>query len=567
MLAIHCKVRMIVGVTGAVSATNRILEKRIILMKKAILILIVLGLAGMTLPGCGGGGRGTGRVFSSDPNEALVQRMLATMEDLNAELATVTDGPSAAAAAPRIETLVTRMSELGEELDQMDEETSDALEEAYADRIDAVAEVFGEHLERIMSDPAMAEPLTEAFAPMFNVTPEPVDYTPESSFPGPDMPEGDMPEGGDTVSTPTDNEPTSPAVDAGDSPFALAPGDLTLETGEFYDEHPFQADAGQAITAEMTSSEFDTYLIVVSPSGEVWENDDFGSTSVSHLELIADASGTWLLVATSYQAGETGNYAVDLDVSDAAPTLTPDTSGNNSSATDTPATSGEGEVSVSGELASGDSTLTDGEFFDAYTFNAQAGQSMAVEMTSSEFDTYLIVVSPSNEVWENDDYGSTSVSHVEFTADASGEWRVMATSYSGGETGDYAITVWLDGEVVTRLTPAASSPMPAGISPAEARSLVVEMIDTLEDLTSTLAMVTDGQSATQAAPRVETLVASMNSMAARLDTIDAATSNALEAEFAAQVDAIGSEFEAQMMRISQDPELLGPLQQAFSQME
>jgi hypothetical protein len=74
----------------------------------------------------------------------------------------------------------------------------------------------------------------------------------------------------------------------------------------------------------------------------------------------------------------------------------------------------EQETRRSGRLQAGDTTLIDGEYYDTYTFQAQAGQTITVNMSSSDFDTYLIVAAPSEEQFENDDHeGDATRSRVE----------------------------------------------------------------------------------------------------------------------------------------------------------
>ncbi len=52
------------------------------------------------------------------------------------------------------------------------------------------------------------------------------------------------------------------------------------------------------------------------------------------------------------------------------------------------------DMQNSGNLASGDSTFTDGEYYDAYTFEGQPGQSVTIDLNSSDFDTYLVLKLP-----------------------------------------------------------------------------------------------------------------------------------------------------------------------------
>ncbi len=67
---------------------------------------------------------------------------------------------------------------------------------------------------------------------------------------------------------------------------------------------------------------------------------------------------------------------------------------------------------------------------------------VVVDLFSSEFDPYLILVSPSGADVQNDDYqGSANRSRIEKVLDEIGEWRVLVTSYRPGESGAYEVSI------------------------------------------------------------------------------------------------------------------------------
>ena len=103
----------------------------------------------------------------------------------------------------------------------------------------------------------------------------------------------------------------------------------------------------------------------------------------------------------------------------------------------TPATTGS---TMSGSLQPGDETLQSGEFADSYTFHWTQGQQVRVEAHSSEFDTYLIVRSPSGQQTDNDDAepGSTNAG-LSVAVTETGPWHVRVTTYRPGETGNYQL--------------------------------------------------------------------------------------------------------------------------------
>jgi hypothetical protein len=83
--------------------------------------------------------------------------------------------------------------------------------------------------------------------------------------------------------------------------------------GSFFDLYYFQGSVGDRVVVELESSEFDPYLGVVAPSGEVSENDDFeGSRSRSRVEKEIDESGEWTVIVTAYGSGATGAYRLSI---------------------------------------------------------------------------------------------------------------------------------------------------------------------------------------------------------------------------------------------------------------
>jgi len=224
----------------------------------------------------------------------------------------------------------------------------------------------------------------------------------------------------------------------------LASGDRTLEAGEYADVFTFQATAGMALVADVQSTSFDTFVGLISPSGESWQNDDHDNLKTqSRLEVTADASGEWTLVVTSYKGGETGPYEASVTSGSgggavAAPAPKPPPSTTSSS-------SGRA-VDVSGTLAAGDDALESGEYFDVYSFSASSGQVITAEVNSSSFDTYVGLRAPSGEVFSNDDHeGRKDRSRLVTQAGESGDWLLVVTSYQGGETGSYSAWVELSG--------------------------------------------------------------------------------------------------------------------------
>jgi hypothetical protein len=76
-----------------------------------------------------------------------------------------------------------------------------------------------------------------------------------------------------------------------------------------------------------------------------------------------------------------------------------------------------------------------------YSFNGTAGSVVTIDLTSSAFDTYLYLLTPSGAVATfNDDFSGTN-SHISYTLTTSGIWTIEATSYGVGVTGSYTLAV------------------------------------------------------------------------------------------------------------------------------
>ena len=166
----------------------------------------------------------------------------------------------------------------------------------------------------------------------------------------------------------------------------LAAGDEQLQSGEYQDSYTFTANAGDQITVDLTSTQFDPYLILIPPVGDQMDNDDWeGSLSHSRIETTASSSGTYEVLVTSFAPGEMGSYVLEYDA------------GAGYGGSNGGGYGGGAAQGVTGTLAPGDQTLTSGEYSDRYEFTAGPGEAVSIDLTSNDFDPYLIVQTPDGE--------------------------------------------------------------------------------------------------------------------------------------------------------------------------
>ncbi|WP_332639957.1 pre-peptidase C-terminal domain-containing protein [Brevundimonas sp.] len=223
----------------------------------------------------------------------------------------------------------------------------------------------------------------------------------------------------------------------------LAAGDPQLDSGEYTDSYVLRGRRGQTLDLRLTSTAFDPYVAIDGPGDFSAFNDDDPTVADgrnSRLVVTLPADGEYRITATSYASGEQGGYRLAvLDGTGAATPPPPAVRPSERASADGGIAIGQ---TVSGSLDAGDDTLDSGEYVDTFRFAGQRGQRVAVELTSTAFDAYTILRTPSGEQQENDDARDGGHdSRLDTVLAEDGEYEVMVTSYAPGETGSYRFSV------------------------------------------------------------------------------------------------------------------------------
>lgn len=206
----------------------------------------------------------------------------------------------------------------------------------------------------------------------------------------------------------------------------LSEGDDTSVFGAYADQYVIEATEGQTLEVSLASEDFDAYLTVRGPNGEMFENDDAGADTLdSRIMRRLPTTGAYTIEVSSYWEGETGNYALNAATSAALPSQV--------------------VVDASGELTAESQQLPDGKYFALHPFSAQAGQQVTIELTSDDFDTLAVLVSAAGApITEDDDGGEGTNSRIQMLLEEGGSFMVAVTSFEAGTTGTYQVTVTLD---------------------------------------------------------------------------------------------------------------------------
>lgn len=233
---------------------------------------------------------------------------------------------------------------------------------------------------------------------------------------------------------------STPVVAQGD----LAAGDDTLSSGEYVDEHVFQGAPGEHVRVDLRSGAFDTYVMLLGPGDFREENDDVDEVGHSAIEAELTAAGTYRVLVTSYEPGEVGSYDLRVERTRLA-----------AAANQRDIQSLDVDGVATGVLEDGDQQLESGEYQDTWAIDGIAGQTLTVDLESDDFDTYLMLVSPTGDTLdENDDTDNRrDLSRVWATLDETGRYRVVATTYAADEVGSY--------ELSARLGASPNAPVPS----------------------------------------------------------------------------------------------------------
>ncbi len=84
--------------------------------------------------------------------------------------------------------------------------------------------------------------------------------------------------------------------------------------GSFYDSFPLEGSAGDSFSISLESQDFDTFLAVMDPEGNIIEkNDDINEeTSNSRLEITLPDDGSYSVIVNAYDQGGKGKYTLKV---------------------------------------------------------------------------------------------------------------------------------------------------------------------------------------------------------------------------------------------------------------
>lgn len=238
----------------------------------------------------------------------------------------------------------------------------------------------------------------------------------------------------------------------------VEPGELDREDardptdGSFVEAWALPLEAGEEVTVDMVSDEFDTYLFLAGPGIDGYTTDDDGAGACSaRLTVTASEGGTYRVVASSFSSDATGGYEMHVTREPG-----PERDGPCPGGMDMDMGFGEpdeaelaalpvmGTVSPGyeheGTLSDGDPVLADG-YAHAWELHGNAGESLAIELISEEFDSYLYMTGPGVGLLSDDDDAGNLDSRIEVTLPETGTYRIVVTTFGDYGTGAYRLRI------------------------------------------------------------------------------------------------------------------------------
>lgn len=223
----------------------------------------------------------------------------------------------------------------------------------------------------------------------------------------------------------------------------LADSSPALEDRSLYEVWSYAGRAGETITITLRSDEFDAYLGFgrAAPGGSstLWEqDDDSGGGHDAQLTVTLPEDGLYAVVANAYRPGARGAFTLEVRSGSA------------------PAAAGGGTATLSllqlaalamqpgaPTLAPGgslDGTLTEERRLESddtpvlpVLLRGTPGERVAITLSSTSFDSYLMVLDASGGILAQDDDGAGGRdARVTIEIPSSGTCVVLVNSYEGG---------------------------------------------------------------------------------------------------------------------------------------
>jgi hypothetical protein len=123
-------------------------------------------------------------------------------------------------------------------------------------------------------------------------------------------------------------------------------------------------------------------------------------------------------------------------------------------------------TSISGQLTASDPTMGDGSHYKLFTFQGMAGQTVQIDLQSSDFDSYLYLKDASGTtIAHDDDSGGGLNSRITYTLPSGGMYQIVVNTLRQGQFGSFTLQLQSSGTQVASLSTASQQiPMNSSVT-------------------------------------------------------------------------------------------------------
>jgi len=221
----------------------------------------------------------------------------------------------------------------------------------------------------------------------------------------------------------------------------LLPDDPRFADGSHYRPFPFTGRAGDTITAELESADFDANLILTDGHGNrLAANDDGGANCNSRLTYVLRQDGPYRIYVNSSATAELGAFRLGLRRGGGGSVAPADT-----------ICRGFGQVmgmiqigeTVEGTLTTDDPIFSgDSSYFQRWVIPGTTDQAFTVDLTSVEFDAYLLLTyGGGDKLLEDDDGAGACNARIVHIPTDDRPLRIVVNTAGKHETGRYVLRV------------------------------------------------------------------------------------------------------------------------------
>jgi hypothetical protein len=232
----------------------------------------------------------------------------------------------------------------------------------------------------------------------------------------------------------------------------LTTNDNLYRDTTYYQFWQFTTTAGTPLTVDLSSDDFDPYLIVRGfhaadgrDSSSV--DDDGGPGCAARVSTTFPTTGTYTILVntTSTQKNRTGNFTLSI-TRGLKPLVPGDCSGGGTAGGGGAHTEGTITVgqSVQGQLTSSDYLRSaDTTYAQWWLLQGQAGQQVTIDLESDAFDAFVFLFGPGlkDDGAQDDDGGGNCNARLTVMLPQDGEYRILVNTRGKYETGSYTLSV------------------------------------------------------------------------------------------------------------------------------